>query len=214
MEIDARALLSRWQVAVFGTGFQIAASVGLAFVIGWAFAWPWSRSLLLGFVLSLSSTAVVLKLLEDWGQMQTPLARDTLGILIVQDLAIIPMILVINAQAQTPQYTNTIWIAAIAMLGLVWWIARGKPISLPFAKSIRASHELQVFGALTICFGLAWASAAAGLSTALGAFAGGLIIGAARATNWVAHALEPFRVVFLGLFFVSVGLLLDLDFMA
>ena len=79
-------------------------------------------------------------------------------------------------------------------------------------KALAEDHELQVFAAFATCFGCAWLTALLGLSTALGAFFAGLVIGASRQTAWVHHRLEPFRVLFVATFFASVGLLLDLDF--
>ena len=83
---------------------------------------------------------------------------------------------------------------------------------LPFAKRLRADHELQVFSALLLCFGLALISGELGVSTALGAFVAGLVVSSAKETEWVQGSLEPFRVVFVAVFFVSVGMLIDLDY--
>lgn len=217
MEIDAKGLIRGWRFSILGTLAQIVISVALAFAVGTFFDWSFGRSLLLGFVISLSSTAVVLKLMEDWNQIDTRLGRDTVGVLIVQDIAAIGMIITIGAVASGSSADTSIplipqLIGGLSLTGLLIWVGLGRSISLPFMQPVARSQDLQVFGALAICFGLAWVSAALGLSTALGAFAGGLIVGAARQTVWVKRALEPFRAVFLGLFFVSVGLMIDLDF--
>ncbi|MEM7728755.1 MAG: cation:proton antiporter [Pseudomonadota bacterium] len=219
METQPTRLIQGWRVSVVGTGVQIAMCIGIAFGIGALFGWPLERSLLLGFVISLSSTAIALKLLETYGQTSTQFGQDTIGVLVVQDIAAIGMIIALGflvggPDALTPTALAAQIAGAAAFTGLLVWIASGRAVRLPFADSIANAPELQVFGSLTLCFMLAWISSAIGLSTAIGAFAGGLIVGAARATQWASASLAPFRTVFLGLFFVSVGLLLDLGFVA
>lgn len=217
METQPLRLIKGWRVSILGTAVQVGASVGLSFAIGALFGWPFERALLLGFVISLSSTAIVLKLLESHGEVSTPFGQDTIGVLIVQDIAAIGMIiglgfLISGPASLTPMALTAQIAGATVLIALIIWIAMGKTVKLPFSKSIADAPELQVFGALTLCFGLGWASSQLGLSTAIGAFAGGLIVGAAKATQWVTTSLAAFRTVFLGLFFVSVGLLLDLSF--
>lgn len=217
MEIDPRGLMRSWRVSVLGTALQILLSVLLSFGVGALFGWSFGRCLLLGFVISLSSTAVVLKLLEDWGQIKSPLGQDTIGVLIVQDIAAIGMIITIGIVGSGTQDLSASSILSqlvggVILVSLLVWVGMGKKMHFPFAKQITTSKELQVFGALALCFGLGWGSSALGLSTAMGAFAGGIIVGAAKETSWVTQALEPFRTVFLGLFFVSVGLLIDINF--
>ena len=219
MDTHPTRLIQGWRVSVVGTLLQVAACVGLGFAIGAVFGWNPERALLLGFVISLSSTAVVLGLLEEAGETQTPFGQDTIGVLIVQDIAAIGMILalgllVMGGEALSPLDIAKQAAGAAGLVALIIWIARGRPVRLPFRSSVARAPELQVFGALTLCFGLGWISSSLGLSTALGAFAGGLVVGASRDTGWVSGALAPFRTVFLGLFFVGVGLTLDLRFVA
>lgn len=217
METHPSRLIRGWRVSILGTLVQIGLSVAASFAIGHLFGWPVGRSLLLGFVISLSSTAVVLSLMETYGETRTQFGQDTIGVLIVQDIAAIAMIVALGFFVTDSAGLSALDIAAqalggIALIALIVWVSLGRPVRLPFASHIRDAPELQVFGALTLCFGLGWVSSLLGLSTAIGAFAGGLIVGAARSTQWVSAALAPFRTVFLGLFFVSVGLLLDLAF--
>ena len=92
------------------------------------------------------------------------------------------------------------------------WIFSGRQLKLPFGEQIRTDHEIQVFTALAICFGLALLTGVLELSTALGAFIGGMLVSAARETQWVHHKLEPFKVVFVALFFLAIGMSVDLNF--
>jgi CPA2 family monovalent cation:H+ antiporter-2 len=87
-------------------------------------------------------------------------------------------------------------------------------IGIPFLSRLRQDRELQVFAALLACFGLAFLTGMPQPSTALGAFIGGMLVATARETHWVQHSLESFRTLFVALFFVSVGLMVDLPFIA
>ena len=215
MEVSPRRLISNWKVAVIGTLLQILISVGVVWVIGHFAEWPLARTLLIGFVISLSSTAVVLKILQERGELETDTGQDVLGILLVQDLAIIPMLLILGTfSGETSSLTQVLLqgIGTLLFVGLIALIIGRESLHLPLGKMLGEDHEMQIFAALAICFGLALISGLLGLSTALGAFAGGMLISAARETQWVHHNIEPFRVVFVALFFVSIGMLVNLNF--
>jgi CPA2 family monovalent cation:H+ antiporter-2 len=215
MEASPKRLMGRWQVAVAGVALQIVASVGVAFVIGLAYGWTWPHAVLIGFVISLSSTAVVLKLLAEWKELETQTGQNMLVILLAQDLALVPMLIAVTLMSGQGSDVPTLAaevVGAVLLVGLAAWAVRRERIHLPFAKYLRADHELQVFAALLLCFGLALASAALQLSAMLGAFVAGIVVSSARETDWVHRSLEPFRVVFVAVFFVSVGMLIDVDF--
>ena len=215
MEVAPRQLLSGWRVAVVGTLVQVALSVALVIPVGLWFSWPIERIVLLGFVTSLSSTAVIIKLLRDSGELNLKEGQDILGILLVQDLIIIPMLMVIGLlDGQTPGWgaLGLQVSGAIVIVSLLAWALSRESFHLPLGDLFRSDPELQVFAALLICLGLSLLTGMAHLSTALGAFAGGILVTAARETQWVHHTLEPFRVIFVALFFVSVGILVDVSF--
>jgi len=214
MEVSPQRLVSNWRVAVLGTLFQILISIGVIWLLGEWFNWPLGRTLLFGFVISLSSTAVVLKMLQDWGELDSSVGQNALGILLAQDLAIIPMLIIVSLlggeEVQTSELTMQLVGGAVLIAIFSWIVYRGE-IRLPLARWIRDDHELQVFAAMVICLGLGLVTGLFSLSTALGAFIGGMIVGAAKETQWVHHSLEPFRVIFVALFFVSVGMLVNID---
>ena len=215
MEISPKKLLASWRIAVIGTLAQIGLSVLIIWLIGLWLDWPLPRSILIGFVISLSSTAVVLKILQDKGDLDTDTGQNVLGVLLFQDMAIVPMLIITGTMSGSHLQASDIAlqiIGGILMLSLAGWIIARETIHLPLAKWINQDHELQIFLALTICFGLSLLTGLFQLSTALGAFVGGMLVGAARETQWVHHSLDPFRVVFVALFFVSVGVLVDIQF--
>ena len=215
MEVAPRQLLSGWRIAVVGTLIQVALSVALVIPIGLWFSWPMERIVLLGFVTSLSSTAVIIKLLSDSGELNRKEGQDILGILLVQDLIIIPMLIILGLLGgETPGLSELglqIGGSIVIISMLIWALSRDS-FHFPFGHLFRRDPELQVFAALLICLGLSLLTGMAHLSTALGAFAAGILVTAARETQWVHHSLEPFRVIFVALFFVSVGMLVDVTF--
>jgi CPA2 family monovalent cation:H+ antiporter-2 len=215
MEISPERVLANWKVAAVGTGLQIVISVGCIWVLGALLDWSLARIVLLGFVISLSSTAVVLRLVQE-GRFASPAMGDQVtGILLVQDVALVPMLLVLGflgAGVPSASLLVSQAVGAVIVFVLVLWVARPGVVRLPMAGLVSGQPELQVFASLIICFGLGLLTGLLGLSTALGAFVAGLIVSAARETHWIHSSLEPFRVVFVALFFVSVGMLLDVDF--
>lgn len=215
MEVAPRQLLSVWRIAVVGTLVQVALSVALVIPIGLWFSWPMERIVLLGFVTSLSSTAVIVKLLRDSGELYKQEGQDILGILLVQDLIVIPMLIIIGLfGGETPSWSQLgLQISgSVVIVSVLIWVLSRDSFHLPFGHLLRSDPELQVFAALLICLGLSLLTGMAYLSTALGAFAGGILVTSARETQWVHLSLEPFRVIFVALFFVSVGLLVDVSF--
>lgn len=215
MEVSPTMLIRGWRVAILGTLFQIVISICIVWGIGVYFDWTLSRIVLLGFVISLSSTAVVLKLLNDRKELDKRAGQDVLMILLAQDLAIVPMLIIIGLLGGSEMSTKDLiiqMIGGILTLGFAIWLITRETIHLPFAKKIRTDHETQVFAALLICFGFAFITGLLQLSTALGAFLGGMLVSAAKETDWVQRSLESFRTLFMAFFFVSIGMLINLQF--
>lgn len=216
METDPGKLIANWKLAVFGTLFQIALSLLCIWLLSLWYDWSLARTVLIGFVISLSSTAVVIKLLQDSGLLSSRMGQGVLGVLLAQDLAIIPMLIILGllgSGALDWGHLVKQALGAAAAGGLFAFIVYRKQVHLPLSRWLNDDLELQLFAALSICFGLALLTAWLDLSTALGAFIAGMLIGAAKETQWVHHTLESFKVLFVALFFVSVGMLLDIDFL-
>jgi len=216
MEIDLKKLVSNWKVAIIGTFFQIAISVLAIWIFGNFFDWNITRIILLGFVVSLSSTAVVLKILEELKEMNTKMGQNVISILISQDFAIIPMLLIIGLLGEGKVILSQIILQLIGMsimFSLLIYIIYKKEIKIPYISKIKEDSEMQVFFALLICFGFAFLSGLFNLSTALGAFLAGILISASKDTKWVHESLSSFRTFFVSLFFISIGLLINVSFL-
>jgi len=215
MEISLPDLVKNWKVPLFGTSIQIGVSVLIVGAIGWWLGWGMPRIITLGFIISLSSSAVVIKLLQDSGESKSDIGQDVISILLMQDILIVPMLIAtsyLGGQSPTSQEVILQLVGGVLIIGGLVYILKKKQIRLPFSKIIETDHELQVFVGFLICFGFAVVTSFFGLSAALGAFVGGLFVHAARSTEWLHDSLHSFRVIFVALFFVSVGMLIDLDF--
>ena len=215
MEVSLPSLVANWRIAALGTLVQVLVSVALVGAIGYRLEWSVARVVMLGFVISLSSTAVVFKVLQDWGELDTSVGKNVVGILLVQDVAIVPMLILLGFLGGGPVVMSEVIIQVIGGILIIalgaWLLSRGH-IVLPLGKWLRDDHEIQVFFAMAVCFGFALLTGLAGLSTALGAFVAGILVASARETHWIHSRLDSFRVVFIALFFVSVGMLIDLSF--
>jgi CPA2 family monovalent cation:H+ antiporter-2 len=216
MELSVRALVSVLRVACLCVALQIAAALSLALGLGWLLEKPLAPAILFGFIVSLSSTAVAIKMLEDLGELRTDVGRITVGVLIAQDLCVVPMLLVLQGLGTGERFDVIDLIkiiGAIAVLaGVIWALNRRQRLSLPAAVWLKGKGDLIPLTALAVCFTAATISGAMGLSAAFGAFLAGLVIGNSTARPVMIRATLPIQTVLLVLFFLSIGLLLDLPF--
>lgn len=215
MEISIKDVLKEWKVTIIGTVLQIALSVGFVFILGNYFDWPIARSILLGFVISLSSSAMVIKLLKDKSLSGTALGRDTLGILVAQDILVVPMLIIIGflgeSKVDSSQVSKQL-IGSVGIFLLLYVTNRVKISRFKFIEFIKQDNELTLLFCLSFAFGLALLSGLAELSTALGAFIAGGIIYQLKLSDIFHHSVLPFQVVMTAIFFSSIGLLLDMSF--
>jgi CPA2 family monovalent cation:H+ antiporter-2 len=215
MEISLEELLRNWKIPVVGTIIQIAVTVGIIFLLGMILDWRFIRVLLIAFVISISSTAVVIKLLNEWQQNDTNVGRNVIGVLLVQDIALIPMIIILDfMQGKSMPVKNLVLqlVGGTLLVIMIVYLMRKKEIHLPFLGYFRGHKELQIFGALAICLGMVMGTSLLKLSPFLGAFMAGIYVRATRETDWIHITLEPFYIFFVAIFFVSVGMMLNLDF--
>ena len=203
-----RLLLAAGSVQVLGT---VAAVVAAGMVYGL----HWKTALFWGFLISLSSTAIVLKLLSEKSLLDSPHGKISLGILIFQDLCIIPMIfltpfLSFGAAEESSLFSVMMaLLKSIAAIGGIIVIARFLIPRLLDTVVRQRSRELFLLTVLSICLGTAWLTSSVGLSLALGAFISGLIISESKYSHQVLSDIIPFRDSFGSVFFISIGMLFD-----
>ncbi|MGE4530907.1 MAG: cation:proton antiporter, partial [Acidithiobacillus sp.] len=200
---------------VFGLGSAQVVLTSLAFV-GIALVIPlsWKTGVILGGILAMSSTAMVVRALADKMEMQTRHGRIAVSVLLFQDLAVVPLLVLIPALAgSTRNLPHDLAIAGLkAAIVLLILLVIGRPIMRPWFQFIanRKSTELFMLNVLLITLALAWITEQAGLSLALGAFVAGMLISETAFRYQVEADIAPFRDILLGLFFVTIGMLVDL----
>lgn len=215
MDLSLRTFKKVWVVSTLCTVFQIAASILITMVLSKFFGWSFSLSLLLGFVLSLSSTAVVVKMLESIGEMRTETGQMAIGVLIAQDLAIVPMILILR-NLDRPWYDAAFIFKIVLSIGLIAgliaYLSRRQRVRLPLTQIISGDKDLTPLASLTFCFAAASISGLIGLSAAYGAFLAGLILGNTHERLIMLETTKPIQSILMMAFFLSIGLLLDTSF--
>lgn len=223
MELSLRSFKSVYKTALSTAALQIAAALAVFWGIGHFMDWSLQRIVVFAFATALSSTAVSIKILEETDELRTPVGRTTVSVLIAQDLAVIPMLLIISAfgtsMSQMPTASSTgmaivVKLAiAIGLLGAVsWFLSKRDRITMPMSDWIVSRPEIIPLAAMAFCFTWATLSGIIGLSTAYGAFLAGLIIGNSNVRTALHKAAEPIQTILLMVFFLSIGLLIDLRF--
>ncbi len=214
--------LARIKSLIFGGG---GLQVGLATLVTCGalgfFGVPWKAGLFTGFLVALSSTAIVLKLLGERGETDAPHGRIGLGLLIFQDLAIIVMVLLVPILGADPGSMGggsmgTIGLAlakAAGIVVLVLVVARRLMPPLLERVARTCSPELFLLTLVAICFGTAYLTYLAGVSLSLGAFLAGLLVSESHFSEQALGEILPLQILFSATFFISVGMLLDLRFL-
>jgi CPA2 family monovalent cation:H+ antiporter-2 len=215
MELSLTSFKTVWKVAVVATGAQIAIALAAMWLMGLVLGWPAELSILLGFALALSSTAVVVKMLDEIGESKSQTGATVIGILIAQDLAVVPMIITIDAmggEPMSPFRLVVLVIAAAALVGIIVFLSRRR-VYLPFTRVIQGSSDLTPLAGLVVCFVAASITGLIGLSPAYGAFLAGVVLGNSSVRRLMIRQTEPIQSVLMMVFFLSIGLLLDLAFL-
>lgn len=215
MDLSLRTFKKVWVISTLCTVSQIAFSILITALLAKFFGWSFGLSLLLGFVLSLSSTAVVVKMLESIGEMRTESGQVAIGVLIAQDLAIVPMILILR-NLEKPWYDPALIFKIILSIGLIAgliiYLSRKQRVRLPLTQIIAGEKDLTPLASLTFCFAAAAISGLIGLSAAYGAFLAGLVLGNTHERLIMLETTKPIQSILMMAFFLSIGLLLDTSF--
>ena len=209
----SRLLAMKRTVFVLG-GAQVMTTLLLVMLIAALFGLDWRAGLALGGVLAMSSTAIVSKMLVERAELNLPYGQQMMGVLLFQDLAVVPLLIIIPALASSTEFLPaTLAFAAVkATVVLLVLLVFGQRIMRPWFHLVarQKSSELFMLNVLLITLGLAYFTELAGLSLALGAFVAGMLISETEYRYQVEEDIKPFRDVLLGLFFVTVGMKLDL----
>ncbi|MGH8750440.1 MAG: cation:proton antiporter, partial [Burkholderiales bacterium] len=198
---------------VFGLGAaQVTLTLLLVLLAGIALGLEWRAGLALGGALAMSSTAIVSKMLAERLELSSEHGRKVIGVLLFQDLAVVPLLIIVPALAQGSGMASSLVAAALkaaAVLAVLLFFGQRLMRAWFHLVAKQKSSELFVLNVLLITLGLAYLTELAGLSLALGAFLAGMLISETEYRYQVEDDIKPFRDVLLGLFFVTVGMLLD-----
>ena len=212
----ARLKAMRRLVFGFGGGQVLLTLLGATAVTMVYFGQDWRIGFAIGTACAMSSTAIVSKLLADRLELHSLPGRQTMAVLLFQDLAVVPFLIILPALAKPPgDLANTLMLAAAqaaGVLGLMIFLGQKTMRRWFDAVAQRKSSELFMLNVLLVVVGLSWLTSYFGLSLALGAFIGGMLISETPYRHQVEGDIRPFQEVLLGLFFVTVGMLLDVSF--
>lgn len=213
IEFSLAHLLRIRTIALVGGGLQIVLTVAAGAGVVWWAGLGGGESVFVGFLLALSSTAVVLGMIQQRAEVASPHGRIEVGILIFQDIAVVPMMIMIpllaGAAANPGDALLQLVLKGAALLGVVFVLARWIVPRALYQVAQTQDRELFLLAVTFIGVGVAWLTASVELSLALGAFLAGLIISESEYSQRALGNILPFRDVFTSLFFVSIGMLLD-----
>jgi len=216
MEFSLKRLMQIKRLFLLGGSIQVGLTILITSLIAQGGGRPWGEALFLGCALSMSSTAIVLGILNQKGQSASPHGRLSIAILVFQDMVAIPMLLLapLLSDAEREFDFSLLWpiLKGITILAIVFVSAQRLIPGLLLLVARTRNKELFLLSVLTLCFSVAWLTSNLGLSLTIGAFLAGLIISESEYSNEAITNIFPFQALLVSFFFVSVGMLLDMNF--
>lgn len=216
MEFSLQHLLKIRRMVFLGGFLQVIFTAGAFFIVSHFYGMTWQGGIFIGFLAALSSSALVLKLLQERSELTSNYGRTVLGILIFQDLMLIPLLLLANLLADNtlnvPKELIILTLKVIFIIGLVYAGNRWILPKLLHLIAMTKNQELFMMCIVLICFSIALLTSQLGLSLAFGAFLAGLMISESEYSHNVFGNFLPIKDVFTSFFFVSIGMLLDISF--
>ena len=217
IEFSLERLLRIRKSVLMGGSLQVLLTFLATLFIARRFGQAFGEAVFIGFLVALSSTAIVLKLIQERAEVDSPHGRTTLGILIFQDIIIVPMILVTPLLAgATGNLGESVLVLLAKGIGIILLVMVSTKWIVPqvlYQITRTRNQDIFLLSVIVICLGVAWLTSKAGLSLALGAFLAGLIISESEYSHQALGNILPFRDVFTSFFFVSIGMLLDIGFL-
>jgi CPA2 family monovalent cation:H+ antiporter-2 len=218
MEFSLKALLRIKKSVLLGGSLQVLLTILVTFFLAsLQIGRTFGESLFIGFLVSLSSTAIVLKIIQGKAEMDSPHGQTSLAILIFQDLIVVPMMLftplLAGMEGEIGQSLLILLAKGAGVIVMVILSAKWIVPQLLYQIARTRSSELFLLTVVVLCFAIAWLTSSVGLSLALGAFLAGLIISESEYSYQALGSILPFRDVFTSFFFVSIGMLLDVGFL-
>lgn len=216
MELSIASIKKVGREVILVGSLQIIFTAALVIIITYLAGLSMPVAVLIGFIIAHSSTAIILKILDDRGEIDSPHGRLALSICIVQDLSIIPMVIIIQGFGSSEAVSSiaiakTILFASLSLIIVLFLSYIFAPRLIHQVVKLR-NREVFILTVLFICLGIAWLTSKLGLSIALGAFIAGVVISESEYSHQIVAEILPFKDVFTSLFFISIGMLLELNY--
>lgn len=219
LEFSIKKLIKVKKFFLLGGSLQVGLTILISTLVGQISERPWGESIFIGSVLAMSSTAIVIRFLEQKGETQSPHGKLAIAILIFQDMIAIPIILLtpflISTGAENRFDPSTFFLLGKGLVILAFAFICAQRIVPPLLDAVAKTRNKELFllTVLAICFGVAWLTSSLGLSLTIGAFTAGLILSESEYSHEAISHIFPFQALFISFFFVSVGMLLNVDFL-
>jgi len=215
IEISFNNFIKNFKEILLIGSFQVLGTTAIGFLSGVIFGFNIQQSIFLGFLITQSSSSIILKMLSDRDEIETPHGKITTGVLVFQDLMVLPMMLLIpilgvSEQASIIEILYRIFISLVLILA-IFFIARFLMPHLLFQLIQIQMRDVFIIGVMVLSFGIAFITQMLGLSFAIGAFIAGLIISETDYTHQVIGDIKPFKEVFTSFFFISFGMFLNFN---
>lgn len=216
MEFSLKHLLRIRRIVFLGGFIQVTVTAGAFFIVSHFYGMNWQGGLLIGFLAALSSSALVLKILQERSELTSNYGRTVLGILIFQDLLLVPLLLLTNLLSNdTVNITRELIILSVKVIIIIGLVYAGNKWIFPKLLHLIAltkNQELFMMSVFLICFAIALLTSRLGMSLAFGAFLAGLMISESEYSHNAFGNFQTLKDVFASFFFVSIGMLLDVSF--
>ncbi len=212
LEFSLSELKRSWKAVLIAGSVQVFGTIAASFGVATAFGYEWKAALVWGFLVSLSSTAVVLRLLDARGESKAAHGRLVIGVLIFQDLCVVPMMLllpVLGGDGGDLAGVGLVFLKAVVIVGLT--IVLSQQVMPKLLKLVARSRNREMFllAVLAVAGVTAWVTSLTGLSLALGAFLAGIVLADTEYSHQALAEVLPIRAVMMCVFFVTIGMLLD-----
>lgn len=221
LEFSITDIMRSGRQLLIGGGTQVLLTIAAVTAAALLFHYPLPQAVFFGFLASLSSTAIVLKMYSDRSELDTAHGRLATGILLFQDIAVVPMMLMLPVLGKASAAGDVTLLSVFislgkAILGLIGvYVAARRVVPFLLHQVIRLKNREMFFLLIVLlCLGAAWATFSLGLSLALGAFLAGLIISESEYSHHIVSEIMPFRDYFASIFFISIGMLLHTSYFA
>lgn len=215
IELNLRTFKKVWLVTSLATLFQVVICTTVTWIISYFLGWGNGLPILLGFITAISSTAVAVKMLDTIGEIDSEIGQISIGILIAQDFAIVPMILILrnyHTDLSILGLFSKLLLAVGIIAGLIYYLSQKQRVRIGFLADVIRQKDLLPLVSLVFCFAAAAISGYIGLSAAYGAFLAGLTIGNTHERSAVLDTVKPIQSTLIMVFFLSIGILMDVGF--